>query len=231
MQPTDRKPLSLLSLGLAALLIAGCASMGLEGLARFGPPKRPAEPVVETPAKRIDALRQLAEDAPDADAAEQERLSTLLAASMRSELDPLVRAQTVRTISYYPTDTALSVQASALQDGDGGVRIAACEAWGRKGGSEAAQRLSGILAGDTDFDVRMAAARALGEIKDPASVAGLAAALDDPDPAMQRRGVESLERLTGKYYGNDVNAWRQFVQGQPPQAPSMPIAERFRRLF
>jgi hypothetical protein len=55
--------------------------------------------------------------------------------------------------------------------------------------------------------------------------------MEDPSPAMQRRTVASLKRVTGRSYGNDVEAWSLYVQGQEPQPKTISFAERFRRLF
>jgi HEAT repeat protein len=78
----------------------------------------------------------------------------------------------------------------------------------------------------------MAAARALGGTRDPASVAALGTALDDKDPAMQYRAMAALKNVSGKDLGNDVRAWQQYVKGETPQsqAPTS-IAERLRHMF
>jgi HEAT repeat protein len=92
--------------------------------------------------------------------------------------------------------------------------------------------LAEVLRRDPDIDVRLAAARSLGEIGDPAAVTALGAALDDTDPAMQVRAVASLREVTGKDFGADVNRWRQYVQGESPSPPEpVSFAERVRRLL
>jgi hypothetical protein len=63
-------------------------------------------------------------------------------------------------------------------------------------------------------------------------VQALGIALDDADPALQHRAVQSLERVSGEDFGDSVPAWRQYVRGEPVNAPEPPsIAERFRELF
>jgi HEAT repeat protein len=211
---------------------AGCAAPAPGGFAWFGGwSEKPDPDAAPTPAQRMADLKSMAENASKSDTAEQERVSALLADGARKELDPLIRAQTVRTLGAYPTATARAALAGSLQDSDRDVRIAACEAIVTNRGPDAVRLLSDVLATDSDFDVRMAAARGLGDIEDPAAVAGLAAGLDDPDPAMQRRAVESLTKVTGRSYGNDVNAWRLYVQGQAPEPKPLSLAERLRRLF
>jgi HEAT repeat protein len=93
-------------------------------------------------------------------------------------------------------------------------------------------QLSELLKSDVDTDVRLAAARALGQTHDQAAVAALGAALEDRDPAMQYRAVQSLQELTGKNLGNNVERWQQYVRGEAPktQEPTS-LAERFRKMF
>jgi hypothetical protein len=54
-------------------------------------------------------------------------------------------------------------------------------------------------------------------------------ALDDPDPALQRRAVESLRQVTGRDFGNDVVAWRTYVQGGEPARRRPSLVEIWRR--
>jgi HEAT repeat protein len=177
-------------------------------------------------------LRRLAEKAAQGDADQRERISGELAASYGQESDAIVRQEIVRAVSACRTQAASSVLATALQDSIPEVRIAACEGWAEVGGPDAARHLAGALSGDVDFDVRLAAARALGTTGDPTAVAVLGSALEDRDPAMQFQAVQSLRELTGEDFGNDVNRWRQYVSRELPEGNhSVSIAERLRRLF
>jgi HEAT repeat protein len=133
-------------------------------------------------------------------------------------------------LGQYPSPTADAILKAALADGDAHVRVVACEAWGKHSDAEGVKLLSDTLRGDVDADVRLAAVRALGETKNPQAVPALGDALSDTDPAMQYRAVLSLEKVTGKDLGNDVERWRQYVKGeQPAWTPS--LAERIRRWF
>jgi HEAT repeat protein len=97
--------------------------------------------------------------------------------------------------------------------------------------------LSEILASDTDDDVRLAATRALGAFNDPAAIRGLAVALDDTNTAIQYRAMESLKRSTGRNLGNDIVAWRTFVEsvesnGSPTESREGPsLVRRMRERF
>jgi HEAT repeat protein len=186
---------------------------------------------VRTRADQIKDLRELAKEAPGASTAEQERMSLEVAQAIRNESDPIVRAQMIRTVGVCNTQVAAKVAAAGMSDSDPRVRIAACEALGVRGGPEQVRLLGTALSGDTDIDVRLAAARALGESKDPAAVQALAPALDDSNPALQVRGIRSLEKVAKKDFGNDVAAWRQYVRGETPQPRTQSIASRFRQLW
>jgi hypothetical protein len=186
---------------------------------------------VRTRADQIKDLRQLAKDAPSASVAEQERMSMEIAQAVRSETDPIVRAQMLRTIGVCNTQVAGKVVTAGISDSDARVRIAACEGLGMRGGPEQVRLLGSALSGDTDIDVRLAAARALGDCKDPAAAQALAAALEDPNPALQVRGMRSLEKVAHQDFGNDVAAWRQYLHGETPQPRTQSIASRFRQLW
>lgn len=187
---------------------------------------------VEAPGERIKELRLLAKEAPSRPQDEQEEVSFNLARTIKTEQDPLIRAEIIRTLGAFQTDSATAVLLAGLNDPDDDVRIACCDALGRRGGPQAIEALGKLIADDSNIDVRLAAARALGETEDQAAIAALAPGLDDPDPALQYRTVQSLQKVTGHRYGNDVNEWREFVAGRratPPAPPS--LAERFRQLF
>jgi HEAT repeat protein len=189
-------------------------------------------PGLTPPSERIAALRKMGRKAGWANADEQERISGQLAAAFPVEADPLIRLEIVRALAGHPTAAAASTLDAALDDSDADVRIAACKVWGERGGPEGAAKLKGVLASDLDQDVRLAAARALGETGDPAAVSALGEALEDNDPAMQYRAVQSLRSVTGEDFGHDVDRWRQYVQGElPAREKPEPIVQRFRRLF
>lgn len=185
---------------------------------------------VKTSAERIKILRELAKRAPNMSPSEQQRASEEIANALGkgNEDDILVRAQMLRTIAVFPTAQAGRTLTAGLKDEDRDVRVACCEAWGQRGGEDAVRLMAETLGSDADVDVRLAAARSLGVLKDPKAIQALGAALDDLNPAIQYRAIESLRKISGKSY-IDIKDWRQFAQGRPPEEPS--IAARLRRLF
>jgi len=212
--------------GLIAATAAGCADLDiLPSWMPFQGPASDQMPGVVTPAERIAALRKLSDQASSGSAEQKQHVARQLAESIRTEQDPLIRMEILRALGRYPSPQGDAVLRAAIGDADPLVRAAACEALGRRGGTESVKLLGETLRGDVDADVRLAAAMALGETKNPEAVAPLGEALADSDPAMQYRAVLALRRVTGKDLGNDVERWQQYVRGElPDRTPS--LAER-----
>jgi len=191
-------------------------------LAKYGP----------TANQRIEELQKLAKSAEDYLPAQQEQMAQDLAQRFQGETNPLVRAQLVRTLQQFQTESSRGAVMAAMSDSSRLVRVASCQTWGVWGGAEAVQVLGNTVANDLDLDVRLAAIRALGNIPDSAAIAAIGPALEDPDPAMQFLAVESLQEVTRADLGTDVNAWRQYVQSRSPGGqPAASIAERPRGFF
>jgi HEAT repeat protein len=216
--------------GLAVVATAGCAELELPYWVPFQGPPSDKIPGVVTPAERIAELGKLSEKAASASPAEKQQISRQLAASIQTEKDPLIRVEIIRALGRYPGPDAEVILKAALTDDDVHVRVAACEAWGRHGDAQAVKLLSDMLRSDVDPDVRLAAAKALGETKNAEAVATLGEALSDDNPAMQYRAVLSLQEVTGKDLGNDVERWQRYVKGEQPE-PTPSLSERLRRMF
>lgn len=222
------------SLGLACLL-TGCAD-GPFGLARYNPVLvdewKQDDKYGVSFHQRLEEMQEWEAAAASYDAGRQQEISRQLHEVIRSEGNTTLVAQAVRTQAAFPTEAALESLRGAMGHPQADVRVAACRAWGRRGGPEAEETLARVLNSDTDADVRMEAARELRRFRSPTSVQALGLALDDTNPALQHRCVESLKEVTGRNYGNDVGAWREYVasgQARPADAPS--LAERLRSYF
>jgi HEAT repeat protein len=204
----------------------------------------PDRDVAEAPSTRIRRAQELGARVPRMSAEEQQQATEELASALRGELNPNVRMALVRTVALLPTAQADDLLKAALNDPDVNVQIAACESWGRRGTPLAVHVLADVLQNQSHRDVRLAAARALGDMPQwsgkwstlghdgqlqQQAIAALGAALDDTDVALQRRAMLALEHVTGRYYGEDVEAWRQFVQGVDVPPKKYTVAERVRR--
>jgi hypothetical protein len=166
-----------------------------------------------TPAERVAKLQEISQNAPGMDDQAKVQRVAELATELPNEADPLVREQIVRTLAALSMPQSISALRMALSDSAPTVRVAACRALGQIPAPEAQAALLEALNSDTDIDVR------------------LAVALDDRDPALQYRAMQTLSEVTGQSLGNSVAAWRQYVQGGnvTPGEPAS-VAQRLRNL-
>ena len=191
-----------------------------------------------TPAMRVDAIREFGMRSKGVDSPEQRQITDQLARQMQVEPDPLVRQAVVTAIAEFHTPIAQQVLEAGIGDESEAVRVACCQAIGRRAadgvpdaGNSSVASLANALRSDQDIDVRLAAAEVLGHIKSPDAIQALVVALEDRDPAMQYAGVQSMKSITGEDYGPDVQAWRQVARGETPPAAKAPsVAERLRRV-
>ncbi len=211
-------------LGVLVVLSAGCANF--PSIPLLGGEQPDIVPGVVPPGERLAELSKLREEAGSASAEQRQRVAARLAEQIAQESDGSLRAEMVRTLAAYPSDQGKRILRHALHDADRQVRIAACEAWSRMRDPDTVRLLGEVLDADADIDVRLAAAKGLGETGDEAAAAALATALSDSDPAMQYRATLSLRQVTGKNLGT-VAAWRRHLnQAHTPESRPSAVAER-----
>jgi HEAT repeat protein len=164
---------------------------------------------------------------------EQERAAVELAQRLGEEEHSVLKIEIVRTLAELPSPVAAEALKTVSSDADPDVRVVCCEAWGRRGGAESRQMLAEMLGSDTDLDVRIAATRQLGKFKnDPEALQAMRLALDENNPALQYRAVEALKGMSGRDYGSDLVAWRDYIDGgNPAQPPPATIAERLKSWY
>ncbi len=217
-------------------LLTGCAEGPFSSIGSWTPWVQQKwaeeERYVQSLYGRKNQLRSLASRAPSMSPPEQERVSQDLTNLLREDPITLLRVEVVKTLAVIPTQTASNTLRAAIKDEETDVRIAACEAWGRRHESEAIPALQDVLGSDSDVDVRLAATRALGAFRSSGAVQALGIALDDPDPALQRLAMRSLKNASGQNHGENVVAWREYLRGSNSQpAPANPVARQNRSLF
>ena len=217
------------------LLFGGCAAGPFEDLAWMNPIHRQEwakdDHDVNNYHNRIQEYRKIASTIKQLSPELQDDLAQDLALEFEHESDPLYRIEIVRALGPSKSPAAEGGLRKAVKDPNSNVRIAACVAWRKRGGEAASKVLSEALVGDTDRIVRISAARALGELKDPGTMRSLGLAMEDADPAMQFACVESLKNISGKNYGNNLSAWQELAEGgQPPEEPTS-IAKGLQSLF
>lgn len=221
---------------LAMAGLGGCADGPMPYITSLNPRMREQweadevyKPTLHRQLAEVDALRAAAKGL---SAEQQQHWCGELEHILKTHENSLLRAACVDTLAEFSVPESQEGLRIAVKDQDATVRRAACRAWGKRGGQEAMERLAEALGSDTDPDVRIEAARELGQFADPLAYQALGLALQDEDPALQYRAVESLKQATGKDFGNDLAAWQKFVQGENPGPEYTPsLAERIRQWF
>jgi HEAT repeat protein len=217
-------------------LSTGCVSGEFYGISALNPYTRQQwakdERMGPTFHERISELRATKRSAKSFEPQQQERTVARMTELIRDDENPLIRAAGVRVLGEISTISALpGIQAAAV-DADPLVRVAASEAFGRRADSDAATALSRLATDDADTDVRLSAVAALGNCEDQQAVQALSLALDDGNPAIQNRAVQSLKSSTGQSLGDNVAVWRAYLHGEPsPVLPAESLADRFQRIF
>jgi len=179
--------------------------------------------------RKVKDLADLRSRAPSMPPDEQQRYSAQLAEQLQTEQAVVMRTELVKTLGVLPTEQARSAVQMAASDSDSYVRRQACLALAKNPDAKSLEILGQTLANDNDPDVRLVAAKSLGQFRDPQAAQALAVAIDDNNPALQHAAMDSLRSVTGKDYGYSASAWREFVQGGTPQAPPGPsLAQQFR---
>ncbi len=213
---------------LSIVLFGGCSSFGLTKWRNPFAAKKTVVPGLVSPTDRIEKLREIAKAAPQMPPDQAELHSTQLLQEIKKEDDAVIKMEILHTLAVLPTATAGAVLEAATRDPDRNIREYACTAWRIRGGQQAVEQLKKTIQGDADRDVRMAAARELGTLGDPSAVAVLGQMLEETDPAMQYRAMQSLKQISKKDFGDDVAAWKSYAQGGTPQELSL-VSRIFRR--
>ncbi len=176
------------------------------------------EEIAATLFAKRQRLRRVVEQAKDAGEAQQQEASQFLAEIVQKDPVLLLRIEATRLLAELPNDISARALQIASSDPDRDVRLAAVHSWQQRGDDRALQMLGKMLREDADFDVRMRAAGALGRFEQPEAVQVLSSVLADPDPAMQIKAAESLARVTGEDFGNDIRAWQNFTKSRLGQS-------------
>lgn len=137
---------------------------------------------------QLAELRAIRENPTGLSPDEQRQLIPTLADIVQNSTNTVLRAEATLTLAEFPASETIPTLQLAINDEDADVRIAACRAWGRRGGPEALDILTQTVSSDSDLDVRLAATTQLAKFRDQQSIEALAIALNDKDPALQHRG-------------------------------------------
>jgi HEAT repeat protein len=132
----------------------------------------------------------------------------LQASNDRRAIDPIlsILAKDPRAAGAGPTEPALRTDAvNALNE------LIQSASPTESQSTNTANTAARLLTDDPDRNVRIAAARLLGEFQQPNSLRPLIAALDQRDFGVVYEAEQSLTRLTGQSFNHDPDAWRDWM--------------------
>ena len=189
------------------------------------------EKILPTYYTHLQRIRALESQAARMDAMEQQRVAQELTRLIQEDANVVLQVAAVRSLAAFPAELSLPGIQAAAADESAELRVAACEALGKLGGPAAIDLLAAIVEHDKSLDVRLAATRQLAAYSEPQSLKALGIALNDPNPALQYRAMQSLKTASGRNYGDDIAMWRSWIRGEEPAEPPPSLADQFRRWF
>jgi hypothetical protein len=216
--------------------LVGCADGPMPFMMSLNPSMRRQweadEAFAPTLHRQLAEVRTVRESTKSLSPEQQVHWSGELEHIIRTHTNPLLRSECVTTLAGFSVPESIEGLRLGMKDGDAAVRIAACKAWGKRGGQEGMEQLAERLGSDNDPDVKLAAARELGQYSDPIAYQALGLAIQGGDPALQYRAIQSLKLASGKDYGNNLQAWQEFAEGKDPGPEYTPsLADRVKQLF
>lgn len=221
-------------IGITCLAVVGCIKgpMWRTGYASPWARQRWAdeERIAQSIYSRRDEMSAMVESANRGTDEDRRRAAEHLGQIAANDSVLLVRQEAVQLLGRIDHDAARMVLQMAAQDARTEIRMAVVFACGEGNNPEKLKILQGIIGSDADIDVRLAATRALENYQGPEAVRALALALDDSDPALQLRAIESLQVVTGEKLGTDVRAWQAYARNATesiePESPEQIADEK-----
>jgi hypothetical protein len=239
--------------GGAAVLLSGCAVEN-QYIARLPLFEARSDkiPGLDSPFERRKLIQEKGKKGATAGEADREILVAQLVYEYQTSPDPNMRREAVDALAKIPHPQRDRHLQDILRDENPFVRMSALEALGStySGSQEDLVTLFiDQMKTDPDKDVRLSAVRILGDIapkgnrssRDPTErelsdtvVLELGNVLQDRVPAIRYASMRSLQKVTGKDYGNDINRWLQYtryINGEIPDIPAeRTMSERMPRV-
>lgn len=183
---------------------------------------------------QVEELQYLQSQLPGMDASKKTQWSEVLERVIKGDgkaqrdPSPELRTLAVQTIANLPGPATVRALNSASTDESEKVRLAACQAWMQLGGTDAKHMLMTLASNPKETpSIRRAATDALSAFPDADVRNSLAAILDDKSPALQYQAALSLKKITGRDYGGDIDAWREYMQGKDVPEPEKSMMASF----
>jgi hypothetical protein len=224
-EPMIRKLICSVSL----LILAGCTDGVLYQMKRINPYYRAEwkrdEEIGVTFSQRMEEMKllrgQMSTMPPEDQVAWAARLEHLVI----HDSSPEIRAQALQTIAMVPGESTVRALNAASTDESEKVRLMACRAWKEVGGSEAKDMLLTLANNASETtSVRQAAIKSLSGFDDSEVRTFLSEALNDRSPAIQYEATRSLAQVTGRDFGGDFQAWRDYMEGKDVAEPRTSMA-------
>lgn len=182
--------------------------------------------------ERIEELRLLRSQIASMSDQEQADWVAKLGEMLKTETSPEVRRETVLTLeSVQQRPDAIAVLTPLAKDKNEKVRMALVAALRRSQDEVATTTLIAMSSSDPSNNVKLSATRSLGSHKSEAVKQYLGSKLDDRNIAVRFQASQALGELTGKRYGGDIDAWRQYVAGQNVPEPELSFAQTLESMF
>jgi|GEM_PF-1192180 len=242
--------LLLLVCGVLAVSLSGCKTFDHQLSSEF-PFIVARDDVIEgldPPHVRVKIIREKGEKGAAASESDREILAAQLMYEYKTSPDPNMRREAVDALAKIPHADRDRFLEEIARDDNPYVRMSALEALGNTySGSE--EDLTAVLLSraktDPDRDVRITSVRILGDVtpkvpgRNAASesagearlresvILELGELLHDRVPAVRYESMQSLRKITGKDYGNDINRWLQFVRYTRGEIPDLPSERTF----
>jgi hypothetical protein len=213
-----------------ALLSQGCIDGPFFQLKKLNPYiqnqwKQDREKVVVF-SERIEELRLLRTQFASMEPQEQNDWISKLGQMLKSETSPEIRRETVLTLDPVKQNSqALEILTPLAKDKNEKVRLALVSTLRNTQTESSTNTLIAMASSDPSNNVKLSATRALGSHNSDAVKPFLGAKLDDRNIAMRFQASQALGELTGKRYGGDIDAWRQYLAGQDVPEPELSLAE------
>jgi hypothetical protein len=120
---------------------------------------------------------------------------------------------------------ALAALTPLSKDKNEKVRMALVAALRQSKDQLATNTLMAMSSSDPSNNVKLSATRALGSHQSEEVKLFLGDKLEDRNIAMRFQASQALGELTGKRYGGDIDAWRQYIAGQEVPEPKASFAK------
>ena len=163
--------------------------------------------------RRMEAAVAVARNGP---VEQQQKVAKGLQEIIRRDPILLLRLHAVNLAGQLRCPAASSALVDASTDSSADIRIAAVKAWEVMPADQAVPQLQEIIGTDTNIDVRLSATKALAGFSGQQAIRAISLALNDTDPALQLRAMESLASASGENLGLSVGAWKDYVARVAP---------------